>query len=440
MVNHAGDTRAAFGQPSAVCTEIETIFVADPAVSSVCMMSSLAPLVTYLQKMGDVFSIHTKKQYSLEEGLKVLESVLCYLKNISEKVRNTFKLQGIMQGPQGVMYSNILLSIEMMITSLKSIFQEFSELRQKFVMKAFTTLVNEHFFSRVRQERLTPETLDFAQIFTSVVTELINRIPKLPFLFFSHPHSYYEVPEDYIPFDIFPTIKKGESPPITKENEALLPDYRCAYLQSVKQMTIRNQTTKDKSNILPLYAYESETPKPTILNIKDLLFSDNEKRQQKKSKVMIERGALFYLTGESMLIGIVIKDVLESEDLVKLKVCVHDDNNVLIFKFYEERIVKTKDLSNRLELSEGDLDSEEFQLTEKEYEQISSLECLGDVDDCNPEENDTETEAGRNIDGYLTDSSQDLIFEEIFNERLMRSSRTSKAPKHLNDFVQWYLQ
>ena len=65
-----------------------------------------------------------------------------------------------MQGPQGVMYSNILLSIEVMITSLKSIFQEFPELRQKFVMKAFTTLVNEHFLSRVRQKCLTPETLD----------------------------------------------------------------------------------------------------------------------------------------------------------------------------------------------------------------------------------------------------------------------------------------
>ena len=91
-------------------------------------------------------------------------------------------------------------------------------------------------------------------------------------------------------------------------------------MQSVKQMTIRYQTIKDKSNTLPLYAYESEAPKPTILNIKDLLFSDNEKRKQKESKVMIERGALFYLTGESMLIGIVIKHVLESEDLVKLKV------------------------------------------------------------------------------------------------------------------------
>ena len=151
---------------------------------------------------------------------------------------------------------------------------------------------------------------------------------------------------------------------------------------------------------------------------------------------MIECGALFYLTGESMLIGIVIKDVLELEDLVKLKLFVDDHNNVLIFKFYEKRIVKTEDLSNRPELSEGDPDSEEFQLTEKEYEQISSLECLGDVDDCNPEENDTETEAGRNIDSYLTDSSQDLIFEKIFNERLMRSARTSKALKHLNDFVQ----
>ena len=185
-------TRAAFGQPFAVCTEIETIFVADPAVSSVCMISGPAPLVSYLQKMGelyDVFSMRTKKQYSLEEGLEVLESVLCYFKNVSEKLRNTFKLQGTMQGPEGVICSNILLSIEMMITYLKSILQEFPERRQKFVMKAFTTLVNELFFSRVRQECLTPETLDFAQIFPSIVTELIKRITKLPFLFF-HSSSF----------------------------------------------------------------------------------------------------------------------------------------------------------------------------------------------------------------------------------------------------------
>ena len=48
---------------------------------------------------------------------------------------------------------------------------------------------------------------------------------------------------------------------------------------------------------------------------------------------MIERGALFYLTRESMLIGIVIKDALESEDLVKLKVFVHDHNNIMISNF-----------------------------------------------------------------------------------------------------------
>ena len=89
------------------------------------------------------------------------------------------------------------------------------------------------------------------------------------------------------------------------------------------------------------------------------------------------------------MIGIVIKDVLESEDLMKLKVFVDNDNNVLFFKFYEERIVKTKDLSDHLELSDGDLDSEEFQLTQKEYKHISSLECSGDVDDCNPEEDVT---------------------------------------------------
>ena len=116
-----------------------------------------------------------------------------------------------------IMCSNILLSIEMMIMSLKSIFQEFPKLRQKFVMKAFTTLVNEHFFSRVRQECLTPETLDFAQIFLSVVTELVKRITKLPFLFFTHPHSYYEVPQDYILLTVSLLSKKVNLLPLLKK-------------------------------------------------------------------------------------------------------------------------------------------------------------------------------------------------------------------------------
>ena len=47
---------------------------------------------------------------------------------------------------------------------------------------------------------------------------------KVTFSFFIHHHSYNEVPQDYIPSDSFPTIKKGESPPITKEDEALLHD------------------------------------------------------------------------------------------------------------------------------------------------------------------------------------------------------------------------
>ena len=50
----------------------------------------------------------------------------------------------------------------------------------------------------------------------------------------------------------------------------------------------------------------------------------------------------------------------------------------------------------------------------KEYEQISSLECLGDVDDCNPEENDTETEAGRNfMDDMDGKDDKDDIFSSM---------------------------
>ena len=50
------------------------------------MISGPAPLVTYLQKTDELYDVFSKKQYSLEEGLKVLESVICYFKNVLRKL------------------------------------------------------------------------------------------------------------------------------------------------------------------------------------------------------------------------------------------------------------------------------------------------------------------------------------------------------------------
>ena len=43
----------------------------------------------------------------------------------------------------------------------------------------------------------------------------MKRITKLPFLFYTHPKSYYEIPQDFIKFEDMPSIPKPSHVPPT---------------------------------------------------------------------------------------------------------------------------------------------------------------------------------------------------------------------------------
>ena len=64
---------------------------------------------------------------------------------------------------------------------------------------------------------------------------------ELPFIFFTIQDSYYEKPETTkkLPFQSFPCIH------LSPADEVLMIDYRKAYLEGVRQQSIRGQTTKD---------------------------------------------------------------------------------------------------------------------------------------------------------------------------------------------------
>ena len=67
----------------------------------------------------------------------------------------------------------------------------------KLLSKAITTKVNEHLFAKARELGLNEAVgcLDYAINFPSIVEEVMKRITKLPFLFYTHPESYYEIPQ-----------------------------------------------------------------------------------------------------------------------------------------------------------------------------------------------------------------------------------------------------
>ena len=68
--------------------------------------------------------------------------------------------------------------------------------------------------------------LDFAINLSSIVEEVMRRITKLPFLFYTHPESYYEITQDFIKFEDMPSIPKPNHVTLHAQDIVKLNDYK----------------------------------------------------------------------------------------------------------------------------------------------------------------------------------------------------------------------
>ena len=80
----------------------------------------------------------------------------------------------------------------------------------------------------------------------------MKRITKLPFLFYSHPESYYEIPQDFIKFEDMPSIPKPNHVTLPAQDIVKLNDYKKKWLEAVRVSTVRSDSTKHKFSTLPI--------------------------------------------------------------------------------------------------------------------------------------------------------------------------------------------
>ena len=103
-----------------------------------------------------------------------------------------------MPGSFGAPSKETIDSLEMIGEVLRDTITELPVLQSeaKLISKALTTKVNEHLFAKTRELGLNEavDFLEFAINFPSIVEEVLKRRTKLPFLFYTHPESYYEIP------------------------------------------------------------------------------------------------------------------------------------------------------------------------------------------------------------------------------------------------------
>ena len=103
---------------------------------------------------------------------------------------------------------------------------------------------NLHAVSHFKHETLS--ALNYSQDFGTIVKESLKRITKWAAKYFTHDRSYYPVPDTFMPLSALSTMALPAVQSVTKEDEAVMKEWMDNY-RSVRQRTVRSETTKDKA-------------------------------------------------------------------------------------------------------------------------------------------------------------------------------------------------
>ena len=112
-----------------------------------------------------------------------------------------------------------------------------------------------------------PLCLQFAQHVGPPVTETIKRMTDCGYHIYTSRTSYYPCPEGSLAFGKLSKIPKLPSKKGSRNEMELLRRYQTELGQSVRQVTVRDFTTKDKPGTLPVSAYNPQAAQTNPLNI-----------------------------------------------------------------------------------------------------------------------------------------------------------------------------
>lgn len=326
-------TFASFGQPSSIVAEGKSLLVCDTSVNAVSLVSSVKSLYLACKNYGDLFDafgVHANTKYvKAMDALQVIESCLKFYQKCQSDIIGMFNLsrEKKLDGSFGSPASDTINSLAMVHQSLTRAQTKLPHLQ--ITTKALTTQVNEHLFAKAKELGLNEAVgcLDFATNFPSIVEEVMKRITRLPFIFYTHPNSYYEVPQDFVKFEDLPTIPKPQYVPLPSRDIVKMNDYRKKWLEAVRVATVRSETTKHRFSTL----YEVEAPGNKDVDFTSLL-RGNLAMSDPEKKMVFYKGTVFHKSTEEREVLVVsTEDIYDGSTTVQGDVYVQDRIDSLRF-------------------------------------------------------------------------------------------------------------
>lgn len=132
----------------------------------------------------------------MEEAIDLTQSYYSFLEKASLKVQQIKGSTAKTQGPDGTLSSSTLNSVEMILLGLNRLKEDVIHLNPEYLkdieVRSLLTLSVENFFSSMRGgNTITPTVLDFCRHFPRGTNELLKRVTKNPFNYFTNPKASY---------------------------------------------------------------------------------------------------------------------------------------------------------------------------------------------------------------------------------------------------------
>ena len=260
-------SHAAFGQPMGVCTEGSNVFVTDSQIGTVKLVTTIRGTVEFLENLGKfyrAFSVHFKRQqiekHPLKEAHQMVQGVSSYFKSMVDEVKTTLKSNRVTNGPEGTIAAKTATSLDLVEKGLQRLDANFSETNPDYKIKPEVCLTvqveNLHAVTHFKHPRCT--VLEYARDFGKAMHESLKRTTNWAAYYFTHPQSYYPVPENKIALQDIPKLKQLPVKTMSQGEQLLMREWAQEHEKAVRQLTIRQTNTKHAAGTLPLHMYQKE--------------------------------------------------------------------------------------------------------------------------------------------------------------------------------------
>ena len=252
-----------------VCSVSDSVFTTDAAAGKIKLLTGLSGTTDFLKHLGilyDTFGITCKAATSQpitpEQVIQNLNTVDMYIKAtvMNVKETNNLKENSTTNGPQGTVSQKTQTSIELLLNGVKSLVSKVTVVNPSYKdtidwKTLLTTIVeNLHAVSHFKHE--TFDVLQYATDFGTISKESLKRITKWGAKYFTHPSSYYPVPQTGMAFKDIQYMTPLPPDELSKREEETMKDWVENY-RPVRQRTVRSETTKDKAGALPHAVYSN---------------------------------------------------------------------------------------------------------------------------------------------------------------------------------------